>query len=371
MKKYLILLLSIICFYQSYSQIDTIYLKKYNVLSSPYIDSIIIVDKSPDSLAKITKTYVNYKGEVISKLITNLTSSYDSIFQYRFDPKTGKMISKIIVFNLDRERLKNNLRNAIKLSYKDDSLIHRLEYLVVDTINIYSTVIRKELDTTKVLNRRGKIIFQNNRWINNLFQISHTELQVNESKLVLFLNNYNDTIIKNGTGFYNDLNYNLPCLTDYSNDTFFVKGKIEKGLLNGEWIGNYTNGKPYFKEQYDKGKLIKGESYDDSNNVYYYDSIFQNCLFGACENDLLKFISTNVKYPAYEKGADIQGRTMTRFKIDKEGHVKDIISLTNLSTGLENEAKRVINIMPQWNPALYRGQKVAVYYIIPIRFRLN
>ncbi|HEY6913844.1 MAG TPA: energy transducer TonB, partial [Paludibacter sp.] len=38
---------------------------------------------------------------------------------------------------------------------------------------------------------------------------------------------------------------------------------------------------------------------------------------------------------------------------------------------LEQEALRVVNAMPKWTPGEQKGKKVAVYYTLPIKFKLE
>ncbi|MGN7822517.1 TonB family protein [Chitinophaga sp. 22536] len=90
------------------------------------------------------------------------------------------------------------------------------------------------------------------------------------------------------------------------------------------------------------------------------------------DETLAIYLSRNIRYPkvAYDKG--IQGTVKIHFIIDARGNVTHAEATnTPLGAGLEEEAIRVVKAMPTWKPAEKDGQKVAVDYMIPIRFQLE
>lgn len=87
---------------------------------------------------------------------------------------------------------------------------------------------------------------------------------------------------------------------------------------------------------------------------------------------LYKFISSNIRYPedAVDKGK--QGTVYVRFVVDERGKVERVSLQNNLGYGLDDEAKRVVSIIPDFKtPAKVKGRAVKVYFQLPIRFRLN
>ena len=63
-------------------------------------------------------------------------------------------------------------------------------------------------------------------------------------------------------------------------------------------------------------------------------------------------------------------RIFVSFKIDKEGHVTDVRSRAK-HVALEEEAKRVINTLPQFIPGRQKGKHVVVPYSLPIVFQTS
>ncbi len=91
----------------------------------------------------------------------------------------------------------------------------------------------------------------------------------------------------------------------------------------------------------------------------------------TCFNEMMqKHISKNFRYPleAQEKG--IQGRVNIIFAIGADGIVKNL-RMRGPDALLENEAKRIIGLLPEMKPGKHKGKEVDVPYSIPISFRLE
>lgn len=65
-------------------------------------------------------------------------------------------------------------------------------------------------------------------------------------------------------------------------------------------------------------------------------------------------------------------RTAVQFKIDKEGSVVDVRARnTNESEAVEQEAVRVVSLIPRMKPGIQRGKAVGVLYALPIIFEVK
>lgn len=87
---------------------------------------------------------------------------------------------------------------------------------------------------------------------------------------------------------------------------------------------------------------------------------------------LYKFVSANVKYPegASERGKG--GTVYVKFVVDEKGKVGKLSLLNNVGYGMDEEALRVIAMIPNFKtPAKVKGEAVKVYYQLPIKFTLN
>ena len=93
--------------------------------------------------------------------------------------------------------------------------------------------------------------------------------------------------------------------------------------------------------------------------------------FPGGDAELLKYIATNIKYPKESQDNGEQGRVICSFIVGRDGSVNNPEVLRGVTPLLYEEAVRVINTMPRWNPGMQRGKAVAVKYTVPITFRLK
>lgn len=91
--------------------------------------------------------------------------------------------------------------------------------------------------------------------------------------------------------------------------------------------------------------------------------------FPGGDSALWDFIAANLKYPVIE--ADVQGRVVLRFVVDKEGDIKDVKILRSIHPDFDKEAVRVVNSMPKWNVGSQNGIPVDVYFTLPIVFKTS
>ena len=93
--------------------------------------------------------------------------------------------------------------------------------------------------------------------------------------------------------------------------------------------------------------------------------------FRGGQQKLFEFIGNNVVYPQEAKEAGIEGKVFVEFYIEKDGTVTDGKVLKGIGYGCDEEALRVIGLMPKWYPGKQRGKAVRVRYTLPINFKLS
>lgn len=86
---------------------------------------------------------------------------------------------------------------------------------------------------------------------------------------------------------------------------------------------------------------------------------------------LRKFIAASVKYPAEAQQKRIQGKVYITFVVTKTGNVTDAKVARGQDPLLDQEALRVVNLLPTWKPGKQKGENVSVSYTIPINFVLE
>lgn len=97
----------------------------------------------------------------------------------------------------------------------------------------------------------------------------------------------------------------------------------------------------------------------------------EGAAFPGGEAALMKYVREHINYPAYEKEADISGRVLVRFVVEKDGSVSNVEVMKKVSPGIDKEAVRVIQSLPKWTPAKNNGKAVRVWYNMPINFTLQ
>ncbi len=88
-------------------------------------------------------------------------------------------------------------------------------------------------------------------------------------------------------------------------------------------------------------------------------------------NEFSKWVSEQVKYPQDAIDANVQGKVVLQFTVNKEGQVEDVKVLHGVSETLDAEAVRVVSSSPKWEPGSMNGTPVNVKYIFPVLFRLD
>ena len=84
-----------------------------------------------------------------------------------------------------------------------------------------------------------------------------------------------------------------------------------------------------------------------------------------------QFINLNIKYPAGAKSNNIQGKVYVQFVVEKDGVISEVTIRRGAHKLLNDEAIRVVKLMPKWEPGSMRGKKVRVRYTLPISFSLT
>jgi len=88
---------------------------------------------------------------------------------------------------------------------------------------------------------------------------------------------------------------------------------------------------------------------------------------------LYKFIQRELKYPEFEKEKEIEGNVYVQFVVEKDGSITQVEILRTVSGSkfFDKEVKRVISMMPKWNPAKIEKREVRAYMTLPFRFKLQ
>lgn len=94
--------------------------------------------------------------------------------------------------------------------------------------------------------------------------------------------------------------------------------------------------------------------------------------FPGGRDSLFTFLSANVKYPKELANAHISGKVVVQFVVDTDGTITDVVVVRSSGEPLlDEEAVRVVKMMPKWTPGMNEGEPVRVKYTIPVNFKLQ
>ena len=88
------------------------------------------------------------------------------------------------------------------------------------------------------------------------------------------------------------------------------------------------------------------------------------------QEEILKHIAQHFRYPMLAKKRKIQGRVFVQFTVGEGGYI-DNIRTRGPHVILEEEAKRIISLLPRFKPGSQDGKPVRVPFSIPITFKLQ
>ena len=86
---------------------------------------------------------------------------------------------------------------------------------------------------------------------------------------------------------------------------------------------------------------------------------------------MMEFIQKNIKYPMMARESDIQGRVFVNFVVEPDGSITNVTVMRGIGGGCDEEAVRVVESMPKWNPGKQRGTAVRCAFTVPIIFKLQ
>lgn len=94
----------------------------------------------------------------------------------------------------------------------------------------------------------------------------------------------------------------------------------------------------------------------------------------CADQKLLTYIYKNIKYPAIARENGMEGTTVIRFVVEKDGSISNTEIIRNIGGQLGEEALRVVKKMATektWIAGQQRGEAVRVQFNLPIKFKLQ
>jgi len=89
------------------------------------------------------------------------------------------------------------------------------------------------------------------------------------------------------------------------------------------------------------------------------------------QDAMSKFLVENIKYPETAMKNNIQGKVFVTFVVRNDGTIANAKIIRGIGSGCDEEALRVVMLMPKWNPGTQKGKPVDVQFTLPINFVLE
>lgn len=109
----------------------------------------------------------------------------------------------------------------------------------------------------------------------------------------------------------------------------------------------------------------------DSTHQDVFNVVEDMPQFPGGATKLFEYLAQNINYPTEAEKANIQGRVIVTFVVEKDGSISNAEVVKSVAPSLDAEALRVINAMQNWIPGKQNGKEVRVKYTVPISFHLQ
>jgi TonB family protein len=110
---------------------------------------------------------------------------------------------------------------------------------------------------------------------------------------------------------------------------------------------------------------------DSALNGPVFGQVEQQPVFPGGMAGFIEYLAGNVKYPAADESAKLEGTVEVGFIVEINGGISNIKALNGPSEDMKAEAIRAVAMSPKWVPGKQNNQPVRVSYTVPVFFSLN
>ena len=160
----------------------------------------------------------------------------------------------------------------------------------------------------------------------------------------------------------------------YENGQLRWNARYRINELDGEILGYWENGALKRKDLYERGKLIESGLWDQDGQEIEHYPFEVKAEYKGGRRAISRFLSGNLVYPERDLQAGIEGKVMLEFKVKKDGSMSDIRITQSATTGMDEEALRVVTLMKDlnhWTPGMLDGEYITTLFSLPISFALQ
>jgi TonB family protein len=148
-------------------------------------------------------------------------------------------------------------------------------------------------------------------------------------------------------------------------------GNYADNQRTGVWTFYTDSSKTYFKYNYSTGLILFAKP--DTLAKYFlkqaevdttfYKDLTQVPMFVGGAVEFKDFITANLRYPSIAKENEITGKVIASFYIGTNGYIEMPKIIKGLGYGCDDEALRIIKLMPRWVPGRKQSEVRQLYYM--------
>lgn len=151
----------------------------------------------------------------------------------------------------------------------------------------------------------------------------------------------------------------------------YFRGNFSEGLnavkLNDQW--GYVD--IYGNSTFNPKSKSKSKTATQDNQMTNNTPLTAPSSFPGGKYALKRFIATTMRYPAKAVEQGRQGTALVSFTVEEDGSLTNIQLMRNVGPYLNQEALRIVSLMPKWQPAIKDGVKIKSTQTVEILFKLH
>ena len=184
----------------------------------------------------------------------------------------------------------------------------------------------------------------------------HDKYLNNQSQMIAEASAINPKLIKDGYTVYY-----------YSNGIKDKRGNYLNNNKIGTWVNYFDRGDDSSLVAYKQdgtSEIIK-----QRERAEIYTITEMQAEFPGGVSEMFKFIQNNIKYPEFARKSLLGGKTFLKFVVNEDGIISNVEIIKGTGNDeMDEEAVRVVKLMPRWKPANMTGRDVKCYFNLPISY---
>ncbi len=161
----------------------------------------------------------------------------------------------------------------------------------------------------------------------------------------------------------------IAIVDDVKNEVMEMEQQLEDNTARGVVNQEGSDDADKFKAVQEAVVVKEPEPAPKEDEVFV--AVEQQAEFPGGQAALMKWLSSNIRYPEAAQQNDVQGRVIVKFIVEKDGSVSQAQIVKGVDKDLDKEALRVVNKMPKWQAGKNNGVAVRSYFTLPVNFKLQ